>query len=95
MDGFKSFEAVYGAENLVESNSWCMSNFDPAVRLITVAPEVPGVMKTIDELVNRGISVSIGHRYRLLPPAIAVMLNDELVQRCKHRGCNSRHPTWC
>jgi len=63
MDGFKSFEVVYGAKNLVKSDSWCMSSFDPAVRLITVAPEVPGVMEAIDEVVNRGIFVSIGHRY--------------------------------
>ena len=62
-DGFKSFEAVYGPKNLVDSEDWCMSSFDPAVRLITAAPEVPGVLKAIDELVRRGIAVSIGHRY--------------------------------
>ncbi len=61
-DGYKSFEEVYGADNLIESEDWCMSPLDPAVRLITVAPEVPGVMKAIDELVRRGIAVSIGHR---------------------------------
>jgi N-acetylglucosamine-6-phosphate deacetylase len=62
LDGFKSFEVVYGAENLVESERWCTSSIDPAVRLITVAPEVPGVMQGIDVLMKRGITVSIGHR---------------------------------
>lgn len=62
MDGLESFEVVYGSENLVKSEKWSTSSFDPAVRLITAAPEVPGVMMAIDGLVKRGIAVSIGHR---------------------------------
>jgi hypothetical protein len=92
MDGFKSFEVVYGAENLVESDKWFISSFDPGVRLITVAPEVPGVMKAIQELVEKGIAVSIGHRCGFLPE-IAVMLNRYPLQRCKHEVCNGRHTT--
>lgn len=69
--GFKSFEEVYGTDNLVESEDWYMSSLDPAVRLITAAPEIPGVMKAIDELVRRGIAVSIGHRY------------DPFLQKCE------------
>ncbi|KAF8162371.1 carbohydrate esterase family 9 protein [Pholiota molesta] len=52
-EGFKSFEDVYGAQNLVDAEDWsAMSgsqNF--AVRLITAAPEIPG----------RGIAFAMGH----------------------------------
>ncbi|KAF8161308.1 carbohydrate esterase family 9 protein [Crassisporium funariophilum] len=61
-DGFKSFEEVYGAENLVEAEDWIMSGDEnPAVRLVTAAPEIPGVMDALDELNKRGIVFSIGH----------------------------------
>ena len=51
--GFQSFQDVYGPENLVEANDWMMSaDQTPAVRLITAAPEVPGVMETLGELNN-------------------------------------------
>lgn len=63
--GFQSLEEVYGRENLVESEDWTMSgaNQGPAVRLITAAPEVPGIMGAIGELNKRGIAFSIGHRF--------------------------------
>lgn len=32
------------------------------VRMITVAPEIQGIMSSIPELSKRGIVVSIGHR---------------------------------
>ncbi|PPQ64933.1 hypothetical protein CVT26_015652 [Gymnopilus dilepis] len=61
-DGFKSFEEIYGAGNLVEGEDWVMTdNGNPAVRLITAAPEVPGVMSALEEVVKRGIAFSIGH----------------------------------
>ncbi|PPQ63032.1 hypothetical protein CVT24_005978 [Panaeolus cyanescens] len=61
-EDFKSFEDVYGPENLAESEDWSMSSGQiPAVRLITAAPEVPGVMKALGELTKRGIAFSIGH----------------------------------
>jgi N-acetylglucosamine-6-phosphate deacetylase len=66
--GFQSLEEVYGPENLVESEDWTMSGDQgPAVRLITAAPEVPGIMGAIDELNKRGIAFSIGHRFAALP----------------------------
>ncbi|PPQ83195.1 hypothetical protein CVT25_004253 [Psilocybe cyanescens] len=62
VDGFKSFENVYGPENLVDSNAWTVSDHvGPAVRLITAAPEVLGVMTALDELTKRGIVFSMGH----------------------------------
>lgn len=66
--GFQSFEEVYGPENLVEAEDWTMSEDQiPAVRLITAAPEVPGVMGALGELNKRGISFSIGHRFFASP----------------------------
>jgi N-acetylglucosamine-6-phosphate deacetylase len=66
--GFQSFEEVYGPENLVESEDWTMSADQGfAVRLITAAPEVPGVMGALGELNKRGIAFSIGHRFAALP----------------------------
>lgn len=63
LDGFKSFEEVYGPENLVDSGEWVSPDSTlPAVRLITAAPEIPGVMPALDELTKRGIAFSIGHR---------------------------------
>ncbi|KAF8911498.1 hypothetical protein CPB84DRAFT_1761978 [Gymnopilus junonius] len=61
-EGFKSFEEIYGAENLVEGEGWTMAdNGNPSVRLVTAAPEVPGVMLALEEVVKRGIIFSIGH----------------------------------
>ncbi|KAF8963676.1 carbohydrate esterase family 9 protein [Flammula alnicola] len=62
LEGFKSFEDVYGSVNLVETEDWMMpGSQNPAVRVITAAPEIPGVMKAMDELNKRGIVFSIGH----------------------------------
>jgi len=62
--GFQSFEEVYGPENLVDAEDWMMSaDQGPAIRLITAAPEVPGVMGALGELNKRGIALSIGHRF--------------------------------
>ena len=36
---------------------------NPAVRLITAAPEIPGVMDALDELTKKGVAFSIGHRF--------------------------------
>ncbi|KAI0764326.1 Metallo-dependent hydrolase [Trametes elegans] len=60
----KSFEDVYGKENLAETEDWLMAGDGPdsvGVRVITAAPEVDGVMATVPELVRRGIVFSIGH----------------------------------
>ncbi|KAF9268588.1 Metallo-dependent hydrolase [Marasmius fiardii PR-910] len=59
-EGFKTFEDVYGAENLVEDEDWLMSD-DVGVRMITAAPEVTGVMDAIEILTKRGVAFSIGH----------------------------------
>ena len=63
----KSFDEMYGPENLVDAEDWLMAdnNTDSdavGVRIITAAPEVAGVMDSIPELTDRGIVFSIGHR---------------------------------
>ncbi|KAH9925925.1 Metallo-dependent hydrolase [Epithele typhae] len=61
----KSFESVYGAENLVVAEDWLMGSEATGdalgVRVITAAPEVDGVMVSIPELARRGVVFSIGH----------------------------------
>lgn len=59
--GIKSFEDLYGAENLADSEDWLMSG-TLGVRIITAAPEVNGVMSAVEELTKRGVIFSIGHR---------------------------------
>ncbi|KAI9063916.1 carbohydrate esterase family 9 protein [Trametes sanguinea] len=60
----KSFEEVYGKENLADAEDWLMAGDAQdavGVRVITAAPEVDGVMHSVEELVKRGIVFSIGH----------------------------------
>ncbi|EPQ55150.1 Metallo-dependent hydrolase [Gloeophyllum trabeum ATCC 11539] len=60
----KSFEDVYGAENLVHAEDWMMEDGETdrvGVRIITAAPEIDGVMDTVPELIKRGVVYSIGH----------------------------------
>ncbi|KAL0955867.1 hypothetical protein HGRIS_002067 [Hohenbuehelia grisea] len=62
-DGIKSFEAIYGAENLADVSEW-LGSADPrtvGVRMITAAPELDGVMPAISELSKRGVVMAIGH----------------------------------
>ena len=97
VEGFKSFEEVYGAANLVESGDWAMSDDtqNPAVRLVTAAPEIPGVMDALAELTKRGIAFSIGHRFDILFSLfINVILTFEGSQCCKHRYRHSGCTKW-
>lgn len=63
--GFKTFEEVYGVDNMADTEDWLM-NVDGGesvgVRLITAAPEIEGVMSALGELSKRGVVFSIGHR---------------------------------
>lgn len=63
-EGTKSFEDVYGAENLLDNEDWLLASEGQNVgaRLITAAPEIDGVMNAIGELSKRGVVFSIGHR---------------------------------
>lgn len=63
-DGLNTFEAIYGAANLVESEDWLMGADAQSVgvRMITAAPEVEGVMGAIGALSKRGVVFAIGHR---------------------------------
>ncbi|KAK2463119.1 hypothetical protein APHAL10511_004774 [Amanita phalloides] len=62
-EGIKSFEDVYGVDNLVDIEDWNMSCKSQVrgVRIITAAPEIEGVMAAIPELAERGIVCAIGH----------------------------------
>jgi len=61
-EGWKSFENLYGAENLSDTEDWLMSSdSDIGVRMVTAAPEIEGVMSAIEELSRRGVVFSIGH----------------------------------
>jgi N-acetylglucosamine-6-phosphate deacetylase len=68
-EGYKSFEKLYGADNLAVAEDWLMNqgllnNEDGVgVRMMTAAPEVEGVMESISELTKRGVVFSIGHRF--------------------------------
>lgn len=62
-EGVKTFEEVYGADNLVDAEDWTMAGGSQVtgVRIITAAPEIDGVMGVISKLTRRGIVMSIGH----------------------------------
>ncbi|KAJ3857613.1 carbohydrate esterase family 9 protein [Lentinula lateritia] len=73
-EGIKSFEELYGAENLADSEDWLMSTgLESGVRIITAAPEVPGVMGTVEKLTKRGVIFSIGHSIATSDVAIAAV----------------------
>lgn len=47
-----TIEKLYGKDGLDQ----------PGVKLITMAPDVEGVLESIPNLAERGVTVSIGHR---------------------------------
>jgi N-acetylglucosamine-6-phosphate deacetylase len=49
-NGFNDFVDTYGLHELE----------DHAIKIITVAPEVEGVLDSLEELINFGVIVSIG-----------------------------------
>ncbi|RDX47471.1 Metallo-dependent hydrolase [Lentinus brumalis] len=71
----KSFEEVYGADNLTVNEDWLMDDETVGVRVITAAPEVDGVMSSIEELARRGIVFSIGHSIASTGLATAAVQN--------------------
>jgi N-acetylglucosamine-6-phosphate deacetylase len=60
-EGVQSFENVYGADALADSEDWFPDETIAGVRIITAAPEVPGVLPAVKELTARGVVLSIGH----------------------------------
>ncbi|RPD58145.1 Metallo-dependent hydrolase [Lentinus tigrinus ALCF2SS1-7] len=74
-EDIKSFEEVYGADNLAVTEDWLMGDHHVGVRVITAAPEVDGVMASIDELVRRGVVFSIGHSIATTGLATAAVQN--------------------
>lgn len=54
---------MYGLENIAIKDDWLMDSDAPlGVRIITAAPEINGVLDAVQELNQRGIVFSIGHR---------------------------------
>jgi N-acetylglucosamine-6-phosphate deacetylase len=51
-NAIRSFEEVYGAAGLDQEG----------VKIITAAPDVKGVLGSAEELRERGVTLSIGHR---------------------------------
>jgi N-acetylglucosamine-6-phosphate deacetylase len=62
-EGWVSLEDVYGKEALALAVTSPTGDEVHGVRMVTAAPEVEGVMQAIKVLSERGIIVSIGHRY--------------------------------
>ncbi|KZV94135.1 Metallo-dependent hydrolase [Exidia glandulosa HHB12029] len=60
-EGIKTFEDVYGAENLQLGFERADGTDAFGVKCITAAPEVDGVLDSIEELIKRGVVFSIGH----------------------------------
>ncbi|KAJ7594920.1 hypothetical protein C8J56DRAFT_927969 [Mycena floridula] len=60
-DGFQTFQDIYGPDNLADAADWLDKSDQTGSRIITLAPEIPGVMDAIGMLSKRGIVVSIGH----------------------------------
>ncbi|KAG7091118.1 hypothetical protein E1B28_010172 [Marasmius oreades] len=63
-EGLRTFEAMYGTSNLASDPEWRNARADTDAvggRIITLAPEVEGVMGAVEELAGKGIVVSIGH----------------------------------
>ncbi|EJD52120.1 Metallo-dependent hydrolase [Auricularia subglabra TFB-10046 SS5] len=60
-EGMKTFEDVYGSENLKLGfeRADCTDSF--GVKVITAAPEVDGILDCVSELTKRGVVFSIGH----------------------------------
>ena len=64
-EGIKTIEEVYGENNLAHTEDWMVDTVGDkiGVRIITAAPEVEGVLDSVQELTDRGVVFSIGHRY--------------------------------
>ncbi|KAF9584028.1 hypothetical protein BGW38_007820 [Lunasporangiospora selenospora] len=61
-NGYKDFKDVYGLEGETAEDQMKLSKEDlNSVKIITLAPELEGVMDSIPDLVKAGITVSVGH----------------------------------
>ncbi|KAH8108982.1 Metallo-dependent hydrolase [Phellopilus nigrolimitatus] len=60
-NGLPDIESVYGAAHLAVHEDWAMHNATAGIRMLTLAPEVDGVLPSIEALRARGVVVSIGH----------------------------------
>lgn len=63
-NGFRDLEECYGADNLLSPSP---------IRLITLAPELPGTLASIPTLTSRHIAVSIGHSEASYEEALAAL----------------------
>ncbi|KAI6046443.1 carbohydrate esterase family 9 protein [Pisolithus marmoratus] len=78
-EGYKTFEAIYQPENLVDVEDWLMRDDagqgTVGARIITAAPEIEGVMEAIAEVSKRGICFNIGHSICSTDTATAAVQN--------------------
>lgn len=81
-EGYKTVEDVYGPENLAHQEDWLMNCPDAdgvGVRIITAAPEIEGVLPAMKEVVTKGVTYSIGHRFVLSALLLILILNSHLL----------------
>lgn len=71
MDGIRGFDALQGRELFAAASG--------AVRLVTLAPEVPGSDALLAQLDTLGIAASLGHTL-----ATATMLEDAIARGARH-----------
>ncbi|KAI9233406.1 MAG: putative N-acetylglucosamine-6-phosphate deacetylase-like protein, partial [Podila humilis] len=61
-NGYADFKDVYGLEGETPADQRKLSKEDQnSVKIITCAPELDGIMDSIPDLVEAGITVSVGH----------------------------------
>src|SRR5690554_3213194 len=70
-NGYKDFKDVYGLEGATpEAQKKLSEENRNSVKIITIAPELDGIMDSIPDLVKAGITVSVGKRFFVVSDCI-------------------------